>query len=125
MSKVAVLGVGAIGAVFGVRLCQSDRHDVTLCVRRPIAKLVVETRDSVVESQVKCAETPSEVGPVDCVLLAVKGHQVKDVAPWLAALVGPGTVVAVLQNGVEHKERVAPYAGGGGGRSGRGELPGG
>ncbi len=110
MSRVAVLGVGAIGGVFGVRLCRSSRHDVTLCVRKPIDKLVVETRDSVIESQVKCVTAPTEAGPVDCVLLAVKGYQVQDVAHWLEALVGDGTVIAVLQNGVEHKERVEPYA---------------
>ena len=110
MSRVAVLGVGAIGGVFGVRLCQSDKYDVTLCVRKPIDKLVVETQGSVIESQVKCATEPSETGPVDCVILAVKGHQVQDVAHWLEALVGDGTVIAVLQNGVEHKERVEPYA---------------
>ena len=110
MSNVAVLGAGAIGGVFGVRLCRSDRHDVTLCVRKPIDRLVVETPDSVIESPVKCVTSPSDVGPVDCVLLAVKGHQVPDVAPWLEALVGEDTIVAVLQNGVEHRERVEPYA---------------
>jgi len=113
VSKVAVLGAGAIGGVFGVRLCRSERHDVTLCVRRPIEKLVVETPDSVIESKVKCVTSPSEAGPVDCILLAVKGHQVPDVAGWLEALVGGDTIIAVLQNGVEHRERVEPYAGGG------------
>ena len=110
MSKVAVLGVGAIGGVFGVRLCRSERHDVTLCVRRPIEKLVVETPDSVIESKVKCVTSPAEAEPVDCILLAVKGHQAPDVADWLEALVGEGAVIAVLQNGVEHRERVEPYA---------------
>ena len=109
MSKVAVLGVGAIGGVFGVRLCRLSRHDVTLCVRKSIDKLVVETPDTVIESSVKCATTPSEVEPVDCVLLAVKGHQVPDVAGWLEALVGGDTIIAVLQNGVEHRRRVEPY----------------
>ena len=110
MSNVAVLGVGAIGGVFGVRLCRSDSHDVTLCVRKPLDKLVVETPDSVIESPVECVTSPSETRPVDCILLAVKGHQVPDVAPWLEALVGDDTIVAVLQNGVEHRERTEPYA---------------
>ena len=110
MSNVAVLGVGAIGGVFGVRLCRSDSHDVTLCVRKTLDKLVVETPDSVIESPVECVTSPSEAGPVDCILLAVKGHQVPDVAPWLEALVGDDTIVAVLQNGVEHRERTEPYA---------------
>ena len=110
MSKVAVLGVGAIGSVFGIRLCRLSGHDVTLCVRKPIDKLVVETPDATFESQVQCTTDPTEVGPVDCVLLAVKGHQVPEVAHWLEILVGEGAIIAVLQNGVEHKERVEPYA---------------
>ena len=110
MSNVAVLGVGAIGGVFGVRLCRSGRHDVMFCVRKPIDKLVVETPDSVIESPVKCVTSPSEAGPVDCVLLAVKGHQIQDVTDWLEVLVGEDTIIAVLQNGVEHRERVEPYA---------------
>ena len=106
------MGVGAIGGVFGVRLCRLERHDVTLCVRKPIEKLVVETPDSVIESRVNCVTNSSEAEPVDCILLAVKGHQVPGVAQWLEALVGDGTVIAVLQNGVEHRERVEPYVGG-------------
>jgi len=46
------------------------------------------------------------------VLLAVKAHQTAGAAPWLARLAGPGTVVAVLQNGVEQRELVGPLAGG-------------
>ena len=110
MSRVAVVGVGAIGGVFGVRLCRSEAHEVTLCAREPIERLVVETPAGVLEADVRCATDPGEVEPVDCVLLAVKAHQTKDAAPWLAALVGADTVVAVLQNGVEHRERAAPWA---------------
>ena len=44
-------------------------------------------------------------------LLAVKAHQTDGAAGWLAALCGGGTTVAVLQNGIDHVERVAPLAG--------------
>ncbi|WP_246855099.1 oxidoreductase [Cellulomonas sp. Y8] len=46
--------------------------------------------------------------PVDVVLLAVKTTQTVGAAPWLRALCGPGTVVCVLQNGVQQREDVAP-----------------
>ncbi len=45
----------------------------------------------------------------DWVLLAVKAHQTESAAAWLKATVGPNTRLAVLQNGVEHIERVTPY----------------
>jgi 2-dehydropantoate 2-reductase len=44
------------------------------------------------------------------VLLAVKAHQTAAAAPWLGALCRPGTVVVVVQNGVEQRELVAPHA---------------
>lgn len=52
---------------------------------------------------------PRALAPCDWVLLAVKAHQTRAVADWLRAACGPRTrAVAVLQNGVEHRERVAP-----------------
>jgi 2-dehydropantoate 2-reductase len=44
------------------------------------------------------------------ILLATKAHQTEGAAAWLSALAGAGTTVVILQNGVEHVERVAPYA---------------
>lgn len=38
---------------------------------------------------------------------ATKADDVPGTAPWRAALVGPATRVAILQNGVEHRERFA------------------
>ena len=46
----------------------------------------------------------------DWILLAVKAHQTDGASGWLKALAGPGSVVAVLQNGVEHRDRVGPLA---------------
>ena len=108
MSKVAVVGAGAIGGTFGVRLCRT--HDVTFCVRTPFERLRVETPSGAYDEPVRCATVPAQVGRVDWVLLAVKGHQTAGAAPWLKALAGPGTVIAVMQNGVEHVERTAPFA---------------
>ena len=50
-------------------------------------------------------------GHVGWVLLAVKTHQIAATSGWLERLCGPGTVIAVLQNGVEHEALVAPLAG--------------
>jgi 2-dehydropantoate 2-reductase len=49
-------------------------------------------------------------GAADFVLLAVKAHQTEAAAPWLRALAGEGTIVLVLQNGVEQRALVAPHA---------------
>ena len=47
--------------------------------------------------------------PVDWVLVATKAYDVAAASAWLEPLVGPHTRVAVLQNGVEHVERFAPF----------------
>ena len=44
-------------------------------------------------------------------LLATKAHQSAAARPWLDRLVGPATAVAVLQNGVDQRERIAPLLG--------------
>ena len=54
---------------------------------------------------------PAAVAPAPWVLLAVKTHQTAGAAAWLAALCDERTVVAVLQNGVEHRERAGPLVG--------------
>jgi 2-dehydropantoate 2-reductase len=44
------------------------------------------------------------------VLLTTKGYQTASAEPWLRRLAGPETVVVVVQNGVEHSERLASAA---------------
>ncbi len=113
MSRIAIVGPGAIGSVFGARLCALGRHDVTVFVRAPFEKFSIEKPDGeVIEVPANCLTDPVGAGPFEWVILAVKGHQVERVAPWLRALADENTVIAVLQNGVEHVDRVTPYANG-------------
>lgn len=49
-------------------------------------------------------------GPVNVLILAVKATQNAAAAGWLARLCDEDTVVAVLQNGVEQVEQVAPLS---------------
>ena len=88
MSQVAILGAGAIGCIYGVRLCNLERHNVVLCVRRSFDRLHITTPIGDIESSTHCLTGPGEAKPVDWVLLAVKCHQNKDVAPWLRSLAG-------------------------------------
>ncbi|CUM43904.1 2-dehydropantoate 2-reductase [Streptomyces venezuelae] len=48
---------------------------------------------------------------MEWVVLATKAYQTAATGPWLSRLCGAGTRVVVLQNGVEHRERVAPLVG--------------
>jgi 2-dehydropantoate 2-reductase len=112
MERVAVVGVGAIGGVVAAHLLKKGQCDVTLCVRTPFDKLVAETPRGIIESKARCETDPARMSRVDWVLFATKAHQTEQASPWLKTLAGPGTIIAVLQNGVEHIERLTPFANG-------------
>jgi 2-dehydropantoate 2-reductase len=114
MARVAVVGVGAIGAAVAAAVRSAGGHELLLCARRPLDEVVVELPDGAAVT----LDGPllTEPGAIDAtaewVLLAVKAHQTDGAAGWLSALCGPETTVAVLQNGIDHVERVGPLVGG-------------
>jgi 2-dehydropantoate 2-reductase len=109
MAKIAIIGVGAIGGVVAALLQQAGRHEVTLCTRRPLGRLSVETPDGTVQIDMANAIDSGDVPAVDWVMVATKAYDVAGAAKWLERLCAKGAPVAVLQNGVEHRERFAPY----------------
>lgn len=109
MAKVAIVGVGAIGSVVAALLEQSGRHEVILCVRRSLTGLTVETPDGPVPVRAAVITDPGAAPAVDWVMVATKAYDVPGAAKWLNRLRMTGAPVAVLQNGVEHRERFAPF----------------
>lgn len=116
MARIAIVGVGAIGGVTAALLQQAGGHELFLCTRRPMSGLSVETPDGTVNSPIgtlnidaRFVTDPSDVSEVDWVVVATKAYDVAGAAKWLERLCSTGAPVAVLQNGVEHRERFAPY----------------
>ncbi|HEU4425777.1 MAG TPA: 2-dehydropantoate 2-reductase [Pilimelia sp.] len=109
MADVAVVGVGAIGGVLASELLAAGRHAVRLCVRIGFSGLVRDYAGRTYRHAVSPLTRPAPGPPVDWVLLATKAHQVDAAAGWLPALMGPHTRVAVVQNGVEHTDRLARH----------------
>jgi 2-dehydropantoate 2-reductase len=109
MARIAIVGVGAIGGVTAALLQQAGGHELLLCTRRPMTGLSVETPDGLVKVHAKFVTDPSEAFEVDWLLVATKAYDVTGAAKWLDRLCSKGAPVAVLQNGVEHRERFAPY----------------
>jgi 2-dehydropantoate 2-reductase len=108
MAKIAIVGIGAIGAVIATLLQQAG-HELILCARRPLSGLAVETPDGVVQIHAKVLTDPGKTNPVDWVMVATKAYDVAGAAVWLERLRAGEPPVAVLQNGVEHRERFANY----------------
>lgn len=104
MSRVAIVGPGAIGGIVAAWLSKGG-HDVTLCARTPLTDLVIETPDGPLTAHPRVLTDPAAAQAVDWVLVATKAYDVEATAPWLARLMGASTRLAVLQNGVEHIER--------------------
>jgi 2-dehydropantoate 2-reductase len=109
VTLVAVVGPGAIGATVAAAVRNAD---LVLCGRTPHERLVVEREGGGTEIVPGPVLTdPAAVPrPADVVLVAVKAHQTEAAAPFLRALCREGTVVVVLQNGVEQRELVGPHA---------------
>lgn len=116
--RVAVMAAGAVGGYFGARLSAAG-HDVFFIARgahldaiRKNGLKVESPLGDLHLKDVKATDDPASVGPVDMVLFAVKLWDTEKAGEQTRPLVGPGTRVVTLQNGVDSVERLAPILGG-------------
>jgi len=109
MARIAIIGPGAIGGIMAAWLQRTGANEVTLCARRPLARLTVDTPGAVIDFVPTVWTDPRQAQPVDWVLIATKAYDAEPTGRWLEGLTAKGASVAVLQNGVEHRERFAPY----------------
>ena len=105
--RFAVYGTGGVGGYFGGRLARAG-EDVTFVARgahleaiRANGLLVSSVQGDFTVPDAKATDTPSDIGPVDAVLVAVKAWQVPEIAALIRPLIGPDTCVVPLQNGVD------------------------
>ncbi len=108
--KVAVVGLGGIGGVAAACLSLSEGNDVTACARRQIDTLTFDHDGGSRQIPLRTLIAPERADPVDWVLLCTKAQDSASAAPWLERLCSPQTTIAVLQNGIGHEERIAPFA---------------
>ena len=85
----------------------SGGHDIVVCGRTPLERVVMTVDGTTVEHKVAWAAEPAELPPVQWAVLATKIHHTADVADWLRALPAGGIVIAA-QNGVDHRARIEP-----------------
>ncbi len=105
--KFCIVGAGAIGGFVGAKLAAAG-EDVTFIARwknldaiRNHGMIVKMHDGSVIEARgAKATDSFSAVGHVDCVILALKSHQVEAVVNQLEPLYGPKTTIVTMQNGI-------------------------
>lgn len=103
MTRIAVIGAGAIGGTLAAWLAQT--HDVTVCARSPLDDLEIETPGGPIRAAPPILTDPAQATPVDWVLCTTKTYDCAGAAVWLDGLMGPETRLAVIQNGVEQRDR--------------------
>lgn len=115
--RIAIVGAGAVGGYFGARLARAGQ-DVAVVARG--AHLEAIRRDGLqvkspalgdIVARVTASADPRDIGPVDLVIFAVKTYDNPSALPLLAPLVGPGTAVLTLQNGIDSAREVAAAVG--------------
>jgi 2-dehydropantoate 2-reductase len=105
--RFCIVGAGAIGGFVGARLAAAG-EDVTFIARwknldaiRANGMTVKFHDGSVLEARsCKATDSTASVGHVDCVILALKTHQVEGLVNQLEPLYGPKTTVVTMQNGI-------------------------
>jgi len=105
MANLAIVGPGSVGGVIAAWLSQAGGHAITLCARRPLDGLRVETPRGWVVPRVNVIVDPAEAPQVDWALVTTKAYEKAGAARWLKTLCAGGGRAAILQNGVEHRER--------------------
>ncbi len=117
--RIAIFGVGGIGAVLGARLVRAE-HDVVFIARgRQLEAIatgglsIEHPSDPFRVGPVRASDDPAEFGSVDLVVLCVKAWQVEAAAGSIGPLLADHTGVLTLQNGVDAPELVAKRIGAG------------
>jgi 2-dehydropantoate 2-reductase len=105
--KIAMMGAGGVGGFFGGRLAHAG-YDVSFVARGPhLAAMRAhgltienEPQGDIHVPRVRVTDEPATLGRVDIVILSVKLWDTENAAAQMAPLVGPGTGIISLQNGV-------------------------
>ena len=115
--KIAVVGVGGLGGYIGGRLAQSGQEVTFIARGERLAALrenglqVRSPDGEFVIHPVQATDESAEVGPVDLILFCVKTYDVETAAAGLHPLIGPGTALLPVQNGIAHLEQLRAILG--------------
>ncbi len=115
--KFAFVGIGALGGYFGGRLAKAGNEVVFLARGATLEALrhdglrVESVLGDFSLTRVNATDRAEEVGQPDAVFVTTKTWQVPEAAHQILPIVGPGTVVIPLQNGVEAYDQLAEVVG--------------
>jgi 2-dehydropantoate 2-reductase len=113
--KIAVIGAGAMGSLFGALLAEGG-HEVWLCdiwqdhiKRLKQSGLKIEWEGQIRNVRLNATCDPREIGASELVLIFVKSTQTKSAVESAALLAGRKGWVMTLQNGMGNAETIAEH----------------
>jgi 2-dehydropantoate 2-reductase len=115
--KIAVIGAGGVGGTFGAALAKAGAdvwflaRGAHLAAMRSEGLRVFSARGDTHLVPTQATDNPAEIGPADVVLFCVKLWDVESAGEHIRPIVGPGTAVIPLQNGIDASDRLIPILG--------------
>lgn len=105
--RIGIVGLGAIGGFFAARLARSGvsvcalvRGETLEAVRRHGLTLVEPGGAHRFSVPVEVSDQPAELGIQDILVISLKTTGLPEVAPRLAPMIGPQTIVLSAMNGI-------------------------
>src|SRR6267154_3519656 len=117
--RIAVVGAGGVGGGFGAALAKAGADVIFIARGAHLAAMKREGlkvqggRGETHLVPTQATDDPASIGKVYIVLFCVKLWDVESAGERIKPLIGPGTAVIPLQNGVDAHERLIPILGAG------------
>ncbi len=101
---IGIIGAGAIGGWIAAKLALAGEN-VSVLARGPTLEalrtgLMIREEGKLERAEVKASGDPDEIGRQDLLVIAVKGPALAEVAASAGAMIGPGTLIVPMMNGV-------------------------
>ncbi|SNS12146.1 ketopantoate reductase [Anaerovirgula multivorans] len=106
IKKVAIAGLGAIGAIYGSKIYEMNPQGFTVIANKERAEkynkegLIINGKTY----HFKCIDPEEKVEAADLVLVAVKYHHLPQTIKDIRNHVGPNTIILSLMNGISSEE---------------------
>ena len=114
--KIAILGAGAIGSLFGALLWESGEDVVLIGRKRHVD--AIKSRGLKVSGisgerivKPKAVTTTQEIGKVDLIIISVKSYDTEQAAKDALNMIHHNTVVLTIQNGLGNIEKLCEIIG--------------
>lgn len=113
--RIAVMGAGAVGGYFGAKLASAG-HEVAFiargkhldALRAHGLRITSPNGDMAIRSPL-CVADGQAVGTVEAILFCVKSYDTETAAQTIRPMVGAGTLIISLQNGIDNADRLARH----------------